>query len=47
MTKTIVQSVRYTCDVCGHSWTPRKAAPANKYGDGKRMCPVCKRKVAE
>ena len=47
MTKTIVQSVRYTCDTCGHSWSPRKAAPANKYGNSVRMCPRCKRAVAE
>ena len=47
MTKTLVTAVRYTCDTCGHSWTPRKAAPANKYGDGKRMCPQCKRAVTD
>ena len=47
MTKTLVTAVRYTCDTCGHSWTPRKVAPANKYGGAVRMCPVCKRKVAE
>ena len=45
MTKTFIYAVRYTCDYCGWSWTPRKAEPANKYGNAIRMCPRCKRAV--